>query len=637
MASEMRRAGRTGGVQTHAEPSHRRRWWTLGILCLSLLLTSIDTSIVNTALPTLAEELHADSTELLWIVDAYTLPFAAMLLVAGALGDRFGRHRMLEIGLVLFSGAALLAALANTPGQLIAMRAVMGVAAACIMPATLGIVVHVFTLPGERAKAIAIWAAVSGIGVAIGPTTAGFLLEHFHWGMIFLVNVPIVCVALVAGNELVPRSRDEDPAPLDLMGAALSASALTLLVWALIESPNHGWLSRATLGAVGGALVLGVAFAAREVRTPHPMLALGLFRNRRFSAASLSVSVLFFALFSSLFLLTQIFQFVLEFTPLTTGFAALPFAVALGVMAPVSALIARRFGTKLPVACGLLCLGSALVLMSRATAASGYLFYLGPCLLLAVGIGLAAAPATQSIMGSLPPDKTSVGSAMNDTTREVGGVLGVAVVGSIVNAGYASALRPSLEGLSAHQRDAAEHSVAGAAAVAKAIGGAHGDTLLRASHDAFMTAATHGMRVAAAVALLGSLCALRWLPAHAAEQAASTDTSPLTERTGSRPAGGEVAAAPPRSEHGGPAVVRSDRSGDFPARAASGAPRPRDAAAADLELRTLVGAPKPQLYPDTPPAGRRVPLPRPRFVAAGEAAAPASASADGKVAASGDA
>jgi EmrB/QacA subfamily drug resistance transporter len=372
MARDMPHVGRPDGLHSDTEPTHGRRWWTLGVLCLSLLLTSIDTSIVNTALPTLAKELNANSTELLWIVDAYTLPFAAMLLVAGALGDRFGRQRMLEIGLVLFSGAALVAAQADTPGQLIAMRAVMGVAAACIMPATLGIVIHVFTVPGERAKAISIWAAVSGVGVAIGPTTAGFLLEHFHWGMIFLVNVPVVCVALVAGNELVPRSRDENPAPLDLIGAALSASALTLLVWALIEAPNHGWLSPTTLGAGAGALALGVAFAAWEVRTPQPMLALALFRNRRFSAASLSVSVLFFALFSSLFLLTQIFQFVLNLTPLKTGLAALPFAVALGIMAPVSALIARRFGTKLPVACGLLCLGAALVLMSRATSASDY-------------------------------------------------------------------------------------------------------------------------------------------------------------------------------------------------------------------------------------------------------------------------
>jgi EmrB/QacA subfamily drug resistance transporter len=680
MASHRPRAGRPARALTETEPTHRRRWWTLAVLCLSLLLTSIDTSIVNTALPTLAEELHADSTELLWIVDAYTLPFAAMLLVAGALGDRFGRQRMLEIGLVLFSAAALLAALSDTPGQLIAMRAVMGVAAACIMPATLGIVIHVFTLPAERAKAIAVWAAVSGIGVAIGPTTAGFLLEHFHWGMIFLINVPIVCVALAAGNELVPRSRDENPAPLDLFGALLSASALTLLVWALIEAPNHGWLSPTTLGAGAGALALGVAFAAWEVRTPHPMLALALFRNRRFSAASLSVSVLFFALFSSLFLLTQIFQFILGFSPLKTGLAALPFAVTLGVMAPVSAMIARRFGTKLPVACGLLCLGGALVLMSRATSASEYWFYLGPCLLLAMGIGLAAAPATQSIMGSLPPDKTSVGSAMNDTTREVGGVLGVAVVGSIVNSGYVSELRPSLEGLSAHQRDTAEHSVAGAASVAKAIGGADGGTLLQAAHDAFMAAATHGMLVAAAVAMLGSLFALRWLPARSAEeQAASVRVAPAPpraeratpavaegERAGfrvpqpgttrrasgapGRPAADaawsghalaapEAPLAPRRRPEAGRAegLTRPERpvpvAGDARPRAASPAPAGGDAMAGDLELRTLIGAPRPPLPPRTSPARRRMPLPRPRFVAPGDGSEPAPASADGDVAA----
>src|SRR4051794_20881107 len=679
MARDMPHVGRPGGLHTDTEPTHGRRWWTLGVLCLSLLLTSIDTSIVNTALPTLAKELNANSTELLWIVDAYTLPFAAMLLVAGALGDRFGRQRMLEIGLVLFSGAALLAARADTPGQLIAMRAVMGLAAACIMPATLGIVIHVFALPGERAKAISIWAAVSGVGVAIGPTTAGFLLEHFHWGMIFLVNVPVVCVALVAGNELVPRSRDEHPAPLDLIGAALSASALTLLVWALIEAPNHGWLSPTTLGAGAGALALGVAFAAWEVRTPQPMLALALFRNRRFSAASLSVSVLFFALFSSLFLLTQIFQFVLNLTPLQTGLAALPFAVALGIMAPVSALIARRFGTKLPVACGLLCLGAALVLMSRATSASDYWFYLGPCLLVAIGIGLAAAPATQSIMGSLPPDKTSVGSAMNDTTREVGGVLGVAVVGSVVNSGYTAQLRPSLEGLSGPQRDAAEHSVAGAAAVAKGLGGADGATLLQASHDAFMTAATHGMLVAAAVALLGSLFALRWLPARSAEESASMDAL-------------RVAPPPSRFEPAGPGVAESGRAGlgalhagRAPMRQPFGAPdadagstrptlaapeaplgqsrrrgaggvpglttperplpgpgyvRPRtappapaigDAVTGDLEFRTLVGTARPQPRPPTPPARRRMPLPRAHFVVPGDVDARAP-SADGDVA-----
>lgn len=495
---------------------HERRWTTLAVLCLSLLVITVDGTIVNIALPTFVRDLGAGTSQLQWIVDAYTLVFAGLLLAAGSLGDRFGRHRALAAGLVVFAAGSALAALATTPGQLIATRALMGAGAALVMPATLSVLTDVFREPAERAKAIAAWTGVSGLGVAIGPTAGGWLLEHFAWSAIFLVNLPVVAVALAAGRRFVPVSAAPDAPRLDGVGIVTSVAALSALTWTLIEAPNHGWTSATTGLATLGTLGLFGFFGWWELRTPAPMIELGLFRNARFTAASGAVTIVFFTLFGTLFLFTQILQFVLGYSPLKAGLAALPFALFIGATSPLAAAVAKRAGTKLPVTGGLVLMGAGFAVMSTAGPATGYPLYLAASVLMASGMGFAMAPATESIMGALPAAKAGVGSALNDTTREVGAVLGVAIVGSVVASGYTASIGPATTSLPAGAAGAASESVGGAAAVAAQLGGPAGEALLAAAQEAFLTAAGTGLLLATAVALAGAGAAWRYLPAREA-------------------------------------------------------------------------------------------------------------------------
>ncbi len=303
-----------------------RRWWALGVLCLSLLLIVMDNTIVNVALPTLVRELGATTSQLQWIVDAYTLVFAGLLLTMGSLGDRYGRKPALSLGLLIMGTASAISAWSSDPEQLIFWRAVMGIGGALIMPATLSILTNVFTDHRERARAIAIWAGTSGMAVAIGPVTGGWLLNHFWWGSVFLVNVPVVVVALVAGYRIIPNSKDPNPPALDPLGALLSITGLVTLVWAIIEAPHKGWTDGVTLAAFATAVVLLVAFGVHERRSDHPMLDVNFFRNPRFSAASGAITMTFFAMFGTLFLFTQYMQFVLGYSPLATGVRFIPMA-----------------------------------------------------------------------------------------------------------------------------------------------------------------------------------------------------------------------------------------------------------------------------------------------------------------------
>ena len=309
---------------------HRLRWWTLAVLCLSLLMVVVDNTIVNVALPTLSIELDASTTELQWIVDAYTLVFAALLLAFGHFGDRFGRKLALQLGLVVFAATSLLAALSTTSAQLIGARALMGIGAAFVFPATLAILVSVFTDRRERAAAIGIWSACTGLAVALGPVTGGYLLEHFEWGAIFLVNLPLAAIAIIAGWFLVPTSRDPNAGRMDHLGLVLSAAGVGLVVWSIIEAPHLGWTAPAVMvgGMVGVGLLAG--FVAWERRIVHPLLDVRLFRNARFSAASISVAAAFFALFGFIFLITQYLQLVQGYSPLEAGIRTLPFAIATG-------------------------------------------------------------------------------------------------------------------------------------------------------------------------------------------------------------------------------------------------------------------------------------------------------------------
>ena len=486
--------------------AHERRWYTLAVLCLSLLVIVVDSTIVNVALPTFARQLNASTSGLQWIVDAYTLTFAALLLLAGAIADRYGRHYALAGGLVIFAAGSLAAAFTGTTAELIAARAVMGVGGAFIMPATLSIITNVFTDHAERTKAIGLWAAVSGLGVAIGPVVGGWLLAHFSWGSIFLVNLPIVAVALVAGYWLVPASRAPQASRLDLTGAALSVAALTALTYTIIEAPSNGWLSVTTLGLSAASVVLLAMFAAWEARTDHPMLPLHLFRNPRFSGAGVSITVMFFALAGVVFLSTQIYQFVLGYSPLAAGVRALPSAAALAVFSPVGAQLAKRFGVLLPVSLGLAAVTGGLVLFATATAASGYGHYVLAMVIVSSGIGMAMSPATSATMQELPPAMAGVGSAVNDTTRNMGSVLGVAAFGSITASVFASQTAQLAHG--------AIGSVGVAAEAAHHVGGADGAALLHTAASAFVTGADHAVIAGAIATVAGLLVALATLHAH---------------------------------------------------------------------------------------------------------------------------
>ncbi len=493
---------------------YRRRWWILGVLCLSLMVITLDNTILNVALPTLVREMNASNSQLQWIVDSYTLVFAGLLLTAGSLGDRFGRKGALQIGLSIFAIGSALSALATDPNHLIATRALMGVGGAFIMPATLSILTNVFPAE-ERGRAIGVWAGVSGLGIALGPLLGGYLVEHFSWHEVFTVNLPIAAVALIAGAFLLPRSKDPSAPKLDLLGAGLSIAGLTALVYGLIEAPSRGWGDGLILASFAAALVLLGIFTIHELHTAEPMLDVSFFKNPRFTAASLSITLVFFAMFGYSFLQTQYFQFVLGYSPAETGVRLLPLAMTLMVVAPLSSRIVERTGTKVVVAAGLTLVSLSLLLQVNLTATSSYISVAWRMMLLAVGMGLTMAPATESIMGSLPLAKAGVGSAMNDTTRQVGGALGVAIIGSVLSSVYGSTITDAFSGkMPAKALDIAQSSVGGALEIANRAGAA-GDAVARVAKNAFVNAMHGGALVAAAAAVLGVIVAAVFLPAHA--------------------------------------------------------------------------------------------------------------------------
>jgi EmrB/QacA subfamily drug resistance transporter len=498
----------------------RERWAALGVLCLSLLAIVVDNTIVNVALPSLVRDLEADVAELQWVVDAYTLVFAGLLLLAGALGDRYGRRRTLLGGLVVFGAASGWAAYAGGVDGLIMARAVMGAGAACIMPATLSLLIGVFTDTRERTMAIGIWAATAGLGVALGPVLGGFLLEHFWWGSIFIVNVPLTAIAVVAGRRLLPESRDPVVRRIDWTGAGLSGAGLVALVWAVIEAPTKGWTSGPVLAAGALAAVALAGFVVWQRRVAEPLLDVRLFADPRFTAASSTITVLFFALFGFLFLSTQYLQFVLGVSPSAAGVRVLPYAGAMIVFAPLSSQLVVRFGTRRLVVTGMLLFSIGLAVAATVGTNTGYGRLAIALLLMGAGMGLAGAPATASIMSALPPDRANIGSAVNDTTRELGGALGVAVIGSIMSSLYASQLSHALpDGVPAPVAAAARASIGAGVQ----ISGSFGAEIADAARDAFVQAMSRASIVAALVAGLGALIAWRTL---------AWDDEPSSDRSG---------------------------------------------------------------------------------------------------------
>ena len=445
---------------------HDRRWAVLAVMNLSLVLVVAANSSLNVALPTIVRDLDASSAELQWMVDAYALVFAGLLLPMGALGDRFGRKGMLQLGLGIFATGSLAAVFSTEPWHLIATRSLMGIGAAMIMPATLSIITNVFP-PEERSKAIAIWAGFAGAGAAVGPVMSGFLLEHFWFGSVFLVNVPIVALAVVAGALLVPTSRDPRQRRLDPVGGLLSMLALFALLFAIIEGPDEGWTSGLIVGLFVAAVVLGAAFVRWERHTAEPMLPMEQFGDRRFSMGTGTIGLTFFAMFGTFFVATQYLQFVLGYSPLEAGLATLPMAAMMIAFAPRSAGFAARFGRDKVMAFGLTTVAVGLFSFSLLQVDSPYLQVAVGLMLLGGGMALTTAPATGAVMESMPLSKAGVGSAVNDTAREVGGSLGVAILGSILASGYRANLDLDLSAAPPEAAAAIEEGVGSALGVAQ--------------------------------------------------------------------------------------------------------------------------------------------------------------------------
>jgi EmrB/QacA subfamily drug resistance transporter len=488
-------------------------------LLLAAFVINLDTTIVNVALPTLVRELHASNSQLQWVVDAFNLMFAGSVLAAGSLSDRFGRKGMLLAGLSVFGAASLAGALTNSAGELIAARAVMGVGAAMVFPSTLSLLTNVFTERRERALAIGLWGAITGVAIALGPIVGGWLLQLFDWRSIFFAMVPVAAIAgaLVAGN--VPTSRDPRAPGTDLAGFTLSTATIGLLVYTIIEAPNHGWASTRTIGSFALTAVLAAAFVIWERRTREPMIDLSLFRNPRFTAASVSVAISFFALSGFIFLVTQYFQFLKGYGPLSTGVRLLPVASCVAIASILGARLAVRFGTKLIVASGLTLMAAFYLWVTTTSVTTSYLTIAAQMVVLGTGMGLTSAPATEAIMGVVPKAKAGVGSAVNDATRLVGGTLGVAVIGSVYASLYAGRLTDALpNGLPATVARTAHASVGAALTVATRLAHAGHPALAATIHDAASSAFFNGFHaanyVAAGVAAAGAVMALVLLPAQ---------------------------------------------------------------------------------------------------------------------------
>ena len=487
-----------------------RRWKTLAVLCTSLMIVIIGNTSLNVAIPTLARDLHASTSSLQWMVDAYSLVFAGLLFTAGTLGDRYGRKGALQFGLVLFLVGTLVAATGSTATQVIVARAIMGVAAAFVMPSTLSILTNVFPAH-ERPKAIGIWAGIAGGGAAIGPVASGFLVQNFWWGSVFLVNVPVILFALVAGKVLIPTSKDPEEQPLDIPGALLSILGLGSLVYGIIEAPSHGWLSGQTLGTFAVSFALLAGFVARELTAEHPMLDLRLFRDRRFSVASGGMTLTFFAMFGTFFLVSQYFQLVLGYSPFKSGLLQLPMALVMMGLAPQVPKIVARFGASRVVPVGLTATAIGLAVFSQVHTDSGLAMIYASIIPLAIGMSMTMTPLTTLIMASVPLGKAGVGSAMNDTTRELGGALGVAILGSIVTSKYTSAIAPAIAGLPEGARSAANSGLAEALGVA-AKAGEGGTAIAEAAKSAFVDGIGLAAIIGSVVVLGAAIAAWFLLP-----------------------------------------------------------------------------------------------------------------------------
>ena len=502
----------------HEQPRiHARRWLILAIMCLSLVLIVMAVSGLAVALPTIQQDLGSTGTELIWIVASYAIVFAGLLLTAGAIGDKFGRKGALQAGLVVFAIGAVIATLSSSTWQVILGRSVMGASAAFIMPATLSIITVVFP-PHERTRAIGIWA-----GGAIGPIISGLLLTgwwiipQFSWGAAFLVNVPVIIATLVVVTVVAPKSRETVSTPLDPIGGGLSIVGIAALLFAIIEGPELGWASPVVLTGFGAAAVITATFVWWEIRTEHPTLPISFFRDRGFSVGSAVITFFSFILFGFFIMLVLYLQFVLGYSPLQAGVATLPFALVLIVVSPATAALSARFGTGLVMAMGLFITGAGLAVLTTASPSTGYAILAVAFVVMGAGAALVFAPATGNIVTSVPTDKAGVGSAMNDTTRELGGAVGVAVGGSLVASLYTATIDVTAHGLSVADSAAARESIGRALGVAAGIGGETASLIVMEANQAFTTAFAWTMGIFAVLSIVAGLATWWSMRGHETE------------------------------------------------------------------------------------------------------------------------
>jgi EmrB/QacA subfamily drug resistance transporter len=517
---------------------HPRRWWALAIIDLCLLAITMDNTILNVALPTISRQLNASGAQLQWMVDAYIVVFAGLLLTSGTLGDRLGRRKLLVAGLSVFGLASMATVFVNSPDQLIAIRGVMGLGGALLMPATLSLITNLFS-EKERPRAIATWAAVSGVGMVVGPIAGGALLENFNWNAIFLVNVPIVAVGMAGALMLIPESRDEHPDRVDPVGAVLSIAGLATLVFGVIEAPGAGWTAPETFLRVGVGLGLLVAFGLWELHNSTPMFDIRLFARPGFGPTSFAETVAHFALVGGMFALTQYLQFVWGQRPLQAGVSMLPVAFGVIIGSIVATRLLPRIGAKYLIVAGMVGISLSLFSISRLTVGSSYLAFGVVLGFMSLGMGLAMAPATDAIMGAVDKARAGVGSATNDTTRELGSALGVAIFGSIILSGYRDALAPRLAllpggvsnlpaGIGAAVRD----SIGSASLASQSLPGDTGAAVLAAARQSFVSGMSTATLIGAAVVAVGAVIIVAWMPNRARTSVADSAESRVATAAG---------------------------------------------------------------------------------------------------------
>ena len=511
-----------------------RRWLALIVIDLCLLAVTMDNTILNVALPTIARDLSATGSQLQWMVDAYIVVFAGLLLTAGTLGDRLGRRRLLLAGLTVFGFASASTLLVRSPEQLIAIRGLMGLGGALLMPATLSLITNLFPA-SERPRAIATWAAVSGLGMVIGPILGGALLDGFGWNSVFMVNVPVAAVGILGTLVLMPESRDPRPGRLDPIGALLSIAGLAVLVYGIIEAPAPGWTAPETIVRIGVGLAFVAAFVVWELHNREPMFDIGLFGRPAFGATSFAETVAHFALVGTMFALTQYLQFVWGQSPIEAGISMMPIAVGVIGGTILVTRLQGRIGSRYLIAGGLSGIAIGLFLISRLTVDSPYVLFAAILAFLSGGMGLAMAPATDSIMGAVDKERAGVGSATNDTTRELGSALGVAVFGSLISSAYRDSLATRLAeipggigGLPPAVGGAVRDSIGSAVVAAGQLPGGTGTAVLDAARGAFVSGMSTATVVGAAIVAAGVIVLLHWLPdaKPASEPAAETDGRP---------------------------------------------------------------------------------------------------------------